>query len=77
MKQYRAGGLLEQVERQTILSAINAAEGNKLEACRVLGIDPATLYRKLKKWENQQKERNEINTGKNISNGKNGSKHQG
>jgi len=41
---------LDQLEKQAILHAIAALEGDKLEAARRLGIGKTTLYRKLKEY---------------------------
>ncbi len=41
---------LEQIEKQAILHAIHALNGDKLEAARQLGIGKTTLYRKLKEY---------------------------
>jgi DNA-binding NtrC family response regulator len=41
---------LEAVERQHILHVLEALAGNKAEAARVLGINRATLYRKLQRY---------------------------
>jgi two-component system response regulator HydG len=43
------------VERQAILNAVARANGDKLLAARLLGIGKTTLYRRLKKYEKQQK----------------------
>lgn len=42
-----------EVERQTILSAIQQLNGDKLLAARLLGIGKTTLYRKLKEYASQ------------------------
>ena len=42
-----------EVERQTILSAIQQLNGDKLMAARLLGIGKTTLYRKLKEYASQ------------------------
>ncbi len=42
------------VERQTILSAIQQLNGDKLLAARLLGIGKTTLYRKLKEYASQE-----------------------
>ncbi len=42
--------LLEDVEKAAILKSLAAAEGNKSEAARRLGITRRTLHQKLKKW---------------------------
>jgi two-component system response regulator HydG len=39
---------LEEIEKEAILSALEAAEGNKSEAARKLGINRKTLHKKLK-----------------------------
>ena len=41
---------LEQVERQAMVQALEASGNNVSEAARALGINRATLYRKLKKY---------------------------
>ncbi len=41
---------LEDVERNTVLETLEAAEGNKSEAARRLGITRRTLHKKLKKY---------------------------
>jgi len=41
---------LNEVEKLTILKTLEAAEGNKSEAARRLGITRRTLYKKLKKY---------------------------
>ena len=41
---------LGEMERATILKTLEAAEGNKSEAARRLGITRRTLHQKLKKW---------------------------
>lgn len=41
---------LEEVEKAAILRSLAAAEGNKSEAARRLGITRRTLHQKLKKW---------------------------
>jgi len=43
---------LEQLEREHITKVL-AAAGSQESASRILGIDPATLYRKRKRWESQ------------------------
>jgi two-component system response regulator HydG len=42
---------LEVVEKQAILDAIEASDGNKSEAARILGINRKTLYKKLKAYD--------------------------
>jgi len=41
---------LAEMERQAILGAIRALNGDKLQAARLLGIGKTTLYRKLKEY---------------------------
>ena len=41
---------LADLERQAILGAIRALNGDKLQAARLLGIGKTTLYRKLKEY---------------------------
>jgi DNA-binding NtrC family response regulator len=41
---------LDDLEKQAILQAIQALDGDKLEAARRLGIGKTTLYRKLKEY---------------------------
>jgi two-component system response regulator HydG len=41
---------LAEVERQTILNALERLNGNKLMTARALGIGKTTLYRKLKEY---------------------------
>ena len=45
------GHSLEIVERETILNVLDAAQGNKSEAARRLGITRRTLHQKLRKYE--------------------------
>ena len=42
---------LDDVERETITQAIRLCGGDVRKAAVFLGIAPATVYRKLKKWE--------------------------
>ena len=42
---------LEEVEKQTILRAIDEADGNIPKAAERLGVSPSTLYRKKEKWD--------------------------
>lgn len=42
----------ERIEREHILRVL-ARHGRPEEAARVLGIDPATLWRKSKRWEGE------------------------
>jgi DNA-binding NtrC family response regulator len=48
----RTPGLLSlnEVERRHIESVLQAVEGNRQEAARILGIDRTTLYRKLQRF---------------------------
>ena len=41
---------LDEVERRFISRALHEANGDKLEAARLLGIGKTTLYRKLKQY---------------------------
>jgi two-component system response regulator HydG len=41
---------MAQLEKQTILGAIEELHGDKLQAARLLGIGKTTLYRKLKDY---------------------------
>jgi two-component system response regulator HydG len=43
-------GSLEEVERETIIRTLAAADGNKSEAARRLGITRRTLHQKLKRY---------------------------
>lgn len=46
------GGLnLREMERRLILAALERHKGNRTRAARELGIDPSTLYRKLRSFE--------------------------
>ncbi|HEV2350799.1 MAG TPA: helix-turn-helix domain-containing protein, partial [Terriglobia bacterium] len=47
-----AGGgfLLKEIERQAIMKALQAAEGNPVRAAKLLGIGKTTIYRKLKEY---------------------------
>ena len=42
-----AGGSLESMERQHILSTLRRVGGHRGKAAALLGIDPKTLYRKI------------------------------
>jgi two-component system response regulator HydG len=48
---------LEELERRAILRALQGAGGDKLAAARLLGIGKTTLYRKLKQYETDVRER--------------------
>jgi DNA-binding NtrC family response regulator len=41
---------MEEVERRYILKVIDAVQGNKTAAARILGIERKTLYRKLERF---------------------------
>ena len=41
---------MAEIERQTILSALEQLKGDKLMTARMLGIGKTTLYRKLKEY---------------------------
>jgi two-component system response regulator HydG len=43
---------MDEVERRYVLKVIEALEGNKASAARLLGMDRRTLYRKLERWSN-------------------------
>jgi DNA-binding NtrC family response regulator len=45
------GGLLADVERETIARALRQTGGNRRKAARLLGISEATLYRRLKRYD--------------------------
>ncbi|HLW79694.1 MAG TPA: helix-turn-helix domain-containing protein, partial [Terriglobia bacterium] len=42
---------LDQLERQAILHALKAANGDRQRAAKLLGIGKTTIYRKLKEYE--------------------------
>ncbi|MBI3071317.1 MAG: sigma-54-dependent Fis family transcriptional regulator [Deltaproteobacteria bacterium] len=42
---------VQEFERQHITAVLRAARGNKEETARLLGVDPATLYRRIAKYE--------------------------
>ena len=44
------GHSLEQLERAAIAQTLSSTRGNKVQAARVLGIAPSTLYEKLKRY---------------------------
>lgn len=41
---------LAEIEKESILSAINQCEGNIIQASKLLEINPSTIYRKMSKW---------------------------
>ena len=41
---------LEEIERQHVLRVLEACDGNRTDAAKVLGLDRKTLYRKLLRW---------------------------
>jgi len=49
-KETKKAGQLNDVERQTIINALEETGGNQTKASRLLGIDRKTLYLKLKKY---------------------------
>lgn len=52
---FLAGMPLDDVEREVILATLRDVGGNKSEAARVLGITRATLHKKLKKYDEEEK----------------------
>jgi DNA-binding NtrC family response regulator len=46
-----ANASLAQIERETIIQALQRSEGNRQVAARQLGIGVSTLYRKLKEYQ--------------------------
>ena len=42
---------LEEKEREYILSVLKSVDGNKTKAAKIIGIDRVSLWRKLKKYE--------------------------
>jgi DNA-binding NtrC family response regulator len=44
------GSSIDEVERETILKTLNAVNGSKTQAARILMIGLKTLYRKLEKY---------------------------
>jgi len=54
VKEFPKEWSLEAVERAHILTVLEAADGNKSEAARRLGISRKTLERKLRRWEQGQ-----------------------
>ncbi len=43
-------GLLQELERKTIMETLDKTGGDKVKAARILGIGLRTLYRKIDKW---------------------------
>ena len=41
---------LEEVERRHVLRVLEASQGNRTDAAKILGLDRKTLYRKLLRW---------------------------
>lgn len=41
---------LEEVEKRHILHVLKATGGNKIQAARILGVNPSTVYRKIEKY---------------------------
>jgi transcriptional regulator of acetoin/glycerol metabolism len=41
---------LDEIEKKQVMLALNATDNNKSKAADILGIDRATLFRKLKKY---------------------------
>jgi DNA-binding NtrC family response regulator len=41
---------MDDIERQAILYTLRMTQGNVVEAARVLGLGPATVYRKIKRY---------------------------
>ena len=41
---------LEEIERRHVIRVLEACEGNRTDAAKVLGLDRKTLYRKLLRW---------------------------
>lgn len=41
---------MDDIERQTILFTLRQKEGDVVETARVLGLGPATVYRKIKRY---------------------------
>lgn len=44
------GGLLQEVEKKTIMGVLSDTGGDKTKAAKILGIGLRTLYRKIDKW---------------------------
>jgi two-component system response regulator HydG len=51
---------LEEVERRHILHVLQAVSDNRGRAANILGIDPKTLYRKLRAWGERQPEQRQV-----------------
>ncbi|MBI5558561.1 MAG: sigma-54-dependent Fis family transcriptional regulator [Deltaproteobacteria bacterium] len=45
------GGVLQEMERQTITDILNKTGGDKVRAAKILGIGLRTLYRKIDQWD--------------------------
>ncbi|HLL20727.1 MAG TPA: helix-turn-helix domain-containing protein, partial [Kofleriaceae bacterium] len=41
---------LEEIERRHVLRVLEACDGNRTDAAKMLGLDRKTLYRKLLRW---------------------------
>lgn len=41
---------LEEVEKRHILQVLKATGGNKIQAAKILGVNPSTIYRKIEKY---------------------------
>ncbi|MCA9581876.1 MAG: helix-turn-helix domain-containing protein, partial [Myxococcales bacterium] len=50
---------LHELERRYIERVLKAAQGNKTQAAKLLGLDRRTLYRKLERYEQEEKGRAE------------------
>jgi DNA-binding NtrC family response regulator len=48
------GLTLAQIERRAVLAAIDAADGDKIKAAKILGIGKTTLYRKLRQYRGEE-----------------------
>ena len=48
---YRPGMTMEEMEREAIVAALRAVEGNRRKAAELLGIGERTLYRKIRRFE--------------------------
>jgi transcriptional regulator of acetoin/glycerol metabolism len=49
-------GLIRDVEKNCILSALEKTQGNRREAAELMGMGVATLYRKLKSYKREKVE---------------------